>query len=72
MSRKELAYLVETTFYGEAGFYNDQPLMLADGLYKSSEKWIIENKKFKLGSLFCFYFAICEILSKKNANRKDD
>ena len=57
--------LVETTFYEEAGFYNDQPLMLSNGLYKSSEKWIIKNKKFKLESLLCFYFAVCEILSKK-------
>lgn len=57
--------LVETTFYEESGFYNDQPLMLSNSLYKSSEKWIIKNKRFKLKSLLCFYFAVCEILSKR-------
>ena len=57
--------LVETTFYEESGFYNDQPLMLSNSLYKSSKKWIIKNKQFKLESLLCFYFAVCEILSKK-------
>lgn len=57
--------LVETTFYEEAGFYNDQPLMLCNDLYKSSEEWIIRNKGFKLESLSYCYSAICETLVKK-------
>ena len=57
--------LVETTFYEESGFYNDQPLLLSNGLYKSSKKWIAKNKGFKLESLLCFYFVVCEILFKK-------
>lgn len=57
--------LVETTFYEEAGFYNDQPLLLSNGLYKSSGKWIAKNKGFELELLLCFYFVVCEILFKK-------
>ncbi|MBR3332243.1 hypothetical protein IKG28_01270 [Candidatus Saccharibacteria bacterium] len=57
--------LVETTFYEESGFYNDQPLILSKYLYKNSEQWIFKNKGFKLESLTHFYFATCKVLERK-------
>ncbi len=69
-SRNDFEYfsseaLVESIFYEEAGFYNDQPPALSVDLYRSSSNWVESNKGFRLESLPYFYFAVCAVLSTK-------
>ena len=60
--------LVETTFYEESGYYNDQPLLFSQYLYEHDEEWIFKNKGFKLDSLISFYYSTCEVLANKRIN----
>lgn len=50
--------IVETTFYGDTGFYDVQPFEIAQKLYAPDEDWIKNNTKFSITKSKAIFFAL--------------
>lgn len=55
-SGKEM--IVETTFYGDTGFYDVQPFEIAQKLYAPDEDWIKDNTKFSITKSKTIFFVL--------------
>lgn len=55
-SSKEM--IIETTFYGDTGFYDVQPFEMAQKLYAQDENWIKDNTKFSTAKSKTIFFAL--------------
>lgn len=55
-SSKEI--IVETTFYGDTGFYDVQTFEMAQKLYAPDEDWIKQNTKFSIAKSKVIFFAL--------------
>ena len=50
--------IIETTFYGDTGFYDVQPFEIAQKLYARDEDWIKSNTKFNIVKSKSIFFAL--------------
>ncbi|MDO4868464.1 MAG: hypothetical protein Q4A23_02295 [bacterium] len=50
--------IIETTFYGDMGFYDVQPFEVAQKLYTRDEDWIKSNTKFNIVKSKSIFFAL--------------
>lgn len=55
-SSKEI--IIETTFYGDIGFYDLQPFEIAQKLYAQDEDWIKDNTNFSIAKSKTIFFAL--------------
>jgi len=50
--------IIETTFYGDTGFYDVQPFEMVQKLYAQDEGWIKDNTKFNVAKSKTIFFAL--------------
>ena len=55
--------IIETTFYGDTGFYDVQPFEIAQKLYARDEDWIKSNTKFNIVKSKSIFFALKSMLN---------
>ena len=56
--------IIETTFYGDVGFYDVQPFEIAQKLYARDEDWIKSNTKFSVIKSKTIFFALKDMFNR--------